>query len=167
MQMPEDLEKAFNSQVTMELASSVAYLQMSTYFSEQNLTGMSRWMLSQSAEEREHAFRFLDFVLERGNSVSIADIAAPRADFSGPEDVFATALQQEQEVTGAIHDLYRLASDRGDLASFPFLQAFIAEQNEEEATVETILDRLRLAGDDSSALLLLDHELGGRDQSGG
>jgi ferritin len=71
-------------------------------------------------------------------------------------------LHQEQAVTRAIHDLYRLASDSGDLASFPFLQSFIAEQNEEEATVETILERLRLAGGESSAILLLDSQLGAR-----
>lgn len=162
MQMQEDLEKAFNDQVSMELASSIAYLQMSAYFDEQNLSGMSRWMSSQAEEERDHAHRFLDFVLHRGNQVRIGSLPAPVAEFKGPEHVFATALDQEQTVTRAIHDLYRLATDLGDLASFPFLQAFIAEQNEEEATVETILDRLRLAGDDSSALLILDHELGTR-----
>lgn len=166
MQMQEDLEKAFNAQVSMELASSLAYLQMSAYFAERNLSGMSSWMRSQSAEEHEHAYRFLDFILERGNTVSIEDLPAPRSDFTGPGEVFATALEQEQNVTRAIHDLYRLAGDLGDLASFPFLQAFIAEQNEEEAMVEAILDRLRLAGEDSSALLLLDHELGAREGPG-
>lgn len=162
--MHDDLEKAFNSQISMELASSVAYLQMSAYFAERNLSGMSSWMRSQAEEERNHADRFLDFVLNRGNRVRIEELAAPVAEFQGPEHVFATALEQEQAVTGAIHDLYRLATDRGDLAAFPFLQDFIAEQNEEEAMVEAILDRLRLAGDDSSALLLLDHELGARSQ---
>lgn len=162
MKMQEDLEAAFNRQVSMELGSSLAYLQMATYFAEQNLSGMSQWMRGQAEEERDHAHRFLDFVLDRGNSVRIGDLAAPEANFSGPEQVFATALEQEQEVTRSIHDLYRLATDVGDLASLPFLQAFISEQIEEEATVDTILDRLRLAGDDSSALLLLDHELGSR-----
>ncbi len=162
MKMQKDLETAFNGHVSMELASSMAYLQMSAYFAERNLTGMSRWMRNQAEEERDHALRFLDFVLDRGNSVRIEDISAPAGDFTGPEHVFATALEQEQAVTLAIHDLYRLATDLGDLAAFPFLQAFIAEQNEEEAMVESILDRLQLAGDDSSALLILDHELGQR-----
>lgn len=163
MQMPEDLEKAFNSQVSMELSSSLAYLQMSTYFDERNLSGMSRWMRAQAGEERDHAHRFLDFILHRGNRVRIDDLPAPMADFDNPAHVLATALEQEQAVTRAIHDLYRLATDRGDLGSLPFLQAFISEQNEEEAMVEGILDRLRLAGDDSSALLILDHELGSRE----
>lgn len=162
MKMQSDLEKAFNAQVSMELDSSLAYLQMSAHFAERNLTGMSRWMRAQAEEERDHAYRFLDFLLDRGNTVQIGALAAPRVDFAGPEDAFATALEQERSVTSAIHDLYRLATDNDDLASLPFLQAFIEEQNEEEATVEGILDRVRLAGDDSGALLLLDHELGSR-----
>ena len=162
MQMPEDLEAAFNRQVTMELGSATAYLQMAAFFSDRNLVGMSSWMRRQAEEERAHADRFIGFVLDRGNRVSIGDVAAPRADFAGPEEVFEAALAQEQAVTLAIHELYHLASDRDDLASFPFLQAFIAEQNEEESMVQTILDRLRLAGGDSGAIFLLDHELGAR-----
>ncbi len=162
MRMPDDLAKAFNKQVTMELGSATSYLQMAAYFSDRNLVGMSSWMRGQAQEERAHADRFIDFVLDRGNQVTIGDVPAPRADFSGPEEVFEASLEQERSVTEAIHDLYRLATDLGDLASFPFLQAFIAEQNEEESTVETILDRVRLAGGDSGALFLLDHELGAR-----
>ncbi|MEX2650956.1 MAG: ferritin [Acidimicrobiia bacterium] len=160
--MPEDLEAAFNRQVTMELASATAYLQMAAFFADSNLVGMSAWMRAQAAEERAHADRFLDFILDRGNRVHIGEVPAPKAEFDGPEPAFEAALDQERAVTEAIHALYRLASDRGDLASFPFLQAFIAEQNEEESTVQTILDRIKLASGDSGAVFLLDHELGAR-----
>lgn len=160
--MSDELASAFNDQITMELASSVAYLQMSAHLEAENLTGMASWMKMQSEEEKEHAHRFLGFVLDRGNPVSLGSIEAPQSTFDSVEQLFETALRQEQAVTRAIHDLYRLASDSGDLASFPFLQGFISEQNEEEATVETILERVRLAGGESSAILLLDSELGAR-----
>lgn len=162
MQLPEDLAKAFNDQITIELASSMAYLQMSAYFDSENLVGMASWMKMQAEEEKNHAHRFMRFVLDRGNSVELGAIEAPTAGFAGVEEVFETSLAQEQAVTKSIHDLYRLANDQGDLASFPFLQTFIAEQNEEEAMVETILERVRLAGGESSATLLLDSELGAR-----
>jgi len=162
MRMPDDLEAAFNRQVTMELTSATAYLQIAAFFSDRNLVGMSAWMRAQASEERAHADRFFDFVLDRGNQVRIGDTPAPMAEFDGPEQAFEAALDQERAVTEAIHTLYRLASDLGDLASFPFLQAFIAEQNEEESAVQTILDRLRLASGDSGAIFLLDHELGAR-----
>lgn len=162
MRMTDELSEAFNQQITMELASSLAYLQMSAYFENENLTGMAAWMRMQSAEERGHAEQFLQFVIDRGNKVRLGALDAPTADYDTVEQVFETALAQEQSVTKAIHGLYRLASDVGDLASFPFLQSFIAEQNEEEAMVETILERVRLAGGESSAILLLDGELGSR-----
>lgn len=162
MKMPDELAAAVNDQITTEMASSVAYLQMSAHFEAENLTGMASWMRMQAEEEKDHAHRFMDFVLDRGNSVRLGAIEAPESSFESVEHVFKTALEQEQAVTKAIHDIYRLASDKGDLASFPFLQDFIEEQNEEEATVETILERVRLAGGESSAILLLDRELGSR-----
>jgi ferritin len=162
MRMSDDLAAAFNEQVTLELASSVAYLQMSAHFASQNLTGMASWMRHQAEEEKEHAARFLDFILDRGNEVRIGALEAPATGFDSPADVFETALTQEQKVTRAIHDLYRLATDDGDLACYPFLQSFIEEQIEEESTVDGILERVRLAGGEPSAILLLDNELGSR-----
>lgn len=162
MKMSDRLTEAFNQQITMELASSIAYLQMSAFFDAQNLSGMASWMRRQSDEEREHALRFFEFVVNRGNKVSLGSLDAPQVDFESVEQVFEMSLRQERSVTEAIHDLYRLATDDDDLASFPFLQTFIEEQNEEEATVETILERVRLAGGESSAILLLDSELGSR-----
>lgn len=162
MKMPPDLEEAFNNQVTMELASANAYTQMAAWLAHQNFEGMSRWMRAQAQEEREHADRFLDFVLDRGNRAVIGEVSAPSSEFTSPLAAFEAALAQEEAVTEAIHDLYRLANELNDLSSVPFLQEFISEQNEEEATVSSIVDRLRLADDQSGALFLLDHELGGR-----
>ncbi len=167
MKMPKPLEDAFNAQVTMELGASISYLQMSAFFAAANLSGMSTWMRAQSAEEISHAHRFLDFVLDRGNPVVIGEVTPPVTAFNSPSDVFAASLEQERQVTLAIHNLYHLASEHGDLGSLPFLQEFISEQNEEEATVETILERMRMAGTDSGAILLLDSELGGRTRGPG
>ncbi len=163
MEMSTELAAAFNKQITMELASSTAYMQMAAYFDAANLTGMSAWMRHQSDEEREHAERFLEYVLDRGNQVVIGAQEAPPAEFSGAAEVFAKALEQEEAVTASIHDLYRLATEAGDLACIPFLQEFIEEQLEEESSVGTILDRVRLAQDQPAALLLIDSQLGERD----
>ncbi len=162
MKMPQQLEDAFNAQITLELESSIAYLQMAAFLDAKNLSGMAGWMRAQSAEEGAHAHRFLGFVLDRGNEVRIGATAAPGHTFTTAADAFAVSLEQERRVTQAIHDLYRLAMDAGDLGSVPFLQEFINEQNEEEATVEKILERVKMAGSDSGALLLLDNELGTR-----
>lgn len=165
MTMSAQLVEALNAQITMELESSVAYLQMSAYCDGQNLLGMASWMRHQSEEERDHAYQFLDYGLDRGVDVRIGTISGPAFEFSSIEDVFQASLDQERKVTKAIHDLYRLATEEGDLASYPILQHFIEEQNEEESSVGTILERVRMAGGESSALLLLDSELGQRNDA--
>ncbi len=165
MKMPKDLEAAFNSQLTMELEAANSYLQISAWFATQNLNGMASWMRQQATEERTHAVMFLDFILDRGGEATIGQVPAPTASFGSPLDAFESALVQEKAVTEAIHQLYRAAEQADDISSIPFLQGFITEQIEEEATVSAIADRLRLAEGQSGALFLLDNELGGR--SGG
>jgi ferritin len=162
MKMSDALAKSFSDQVTMELASSIAYLQMSAWFDSYDLPGMASWMRIQSEEERGHALRFMDFVLDRGNRVAIGKRAQPNNSFDSPKSVFEAALAQERSVTKAIRDLYLQAADEADVESYPLLESFLTEQVEEEATVERILGQLGHAGADGSALLMLDRELGTR-----
>lgn len=162
MQMSAELEAAFSEQVTLELASSIAYLQLSVGLSAEDLPGMATWMRAQADEERTHALKFADHVLDRGNVVRIGAIEAPTTPERGPIAAFEAALAHERRVSEAIRNLYRHASEGGDLDSLPLLSWFITEQVEEESTVGEILGRLRRVGDDGSALVLLDSELGTR-----
>ncbi len=161
--MNDELAEAFNDQVGMEFAAMYAYLQMAAHFETANLPGFAHWMRLQADEERGHAMRFFDFILERGNEVRLRRIDAAAERYEGPLDAFRTALSQERTVTASINELMRRAREVGDYASEPLLQWFVSEQVEEEAIVEAIVQRIQLAGDDPGALLLLDHELGSRD----
>lgn len=162
MQMSADLEAAFSEQITLELASSIAYLQLSADLSAADLPGMASWMRVQADEERRHAQKFANHVLDRGNTVRVGAIEAPQQPSGGPIAAFEAALAHEQRVSESIRRLYRQAADSGDLDSLPLLSWFITEQVEEEATVSEILGRLRRVGDDGSALVFLDSELGTR-----
>lgn len=162
MEMSHTLAEAFNRQITLELESSLAYLQMAAYLESRSLKGMGAWMRIQSEEERGHALRFFDHVLDRGNIVTIGATDSPTGDFASTAAVFELALAQERKVSASIAELYRLATAEGDVGSFSLLQWFLDEQIEEEATVSEILDQLRLIGDDGGALLMIDRELGGR-----
>lgn len=162
MKLPAELAEGINRQIMLELEASLAYLQMAAYFEERSLDGFGHWMRAQSEEERTHALKFFDFLLHRGAHVELGAVATPKADFSDPIDVFETALGHEQRVSEAIDGLYKTASAAGDAASYSLLQWFLEEQVDEEAAVESILDRLRLIGDDGGALLILDSELGSR-----
>ncbi len=166
MAMSKELEDAFNDQVTLEFAASYAYLQMAAHFESANLPGMAVWMRAQAEEERTHAMKFYDFVVARDNQVKLRALEAPAADYGSALDVFQAALAHEQKVTAAIRGLYEQAAGENDYESFPLLQWFLTEQVEEEATVSEIIDQLRLAGDDSAALLMMDRELGAREAEG-
>lgn len=55
-----------------------------------------------------------------------------------------------------------LAISEKDYATVNFLQWFVNEQVEEEASFSEILDKLKLIGDDKRGLFMLDKELGQR-----
>lgn len=162
MALSDTLATSFNDQIRLEFESMYVYLQMTAHFEAENLTGFASWMRGQADEERLHAMKFFDFVLDRGNSVDLRAIDAPTVGGSSPLAVVEQALEHEQQVTAAIHDLYGQAVSESDYASYPLLQWFISEQIEEEATVSQIVERVRRAAEDPSALLIIDQELGAR-----
>jgi ferritin len=162
MAMSEQLRDAFNDQIALEFSAAYTYLAMAAYFDEQNLTGMAHWMTMQHDEELVHARKFFQFMLDRDAGVHLGAISAPKQDYGSPVEAFEAALAHEQKVSAAIHGLYRMADQEGDYASMPLLSWFIDEQLEEEASVGRILDRVRRAGDNPAAVLVLDREMEGR-----
>lgn len=154
--------KALNDQIHMELESAYIYLAMAAHFEAESFPGMASWMKAQSAEERGHAMRLFEHVVDRGGRVMLKGISQPPTDFGSALDVFRKALEHEQEVTQSIGKLYELAVKEGDLPGQVELQWFINEQVEEEKTAGDIVERLRRAGDNDAALMLMDRELGSR-----
>lgn len=162
MKLSQALQQAFNDQVNLEYASMYAYEQLSAFCAERNLPGFAHWMRAQAAEELQHARRFTDFLLDRGGSVTLQAVPAPASGIDSALAAFEDALSHEQQVSAAIQDLYRMAEAEKDYASYPLLQWFITEQIEEESSVGLIVERLRMAADNSSAVLMLDRELAAR-----
>lgn len=162
MKLNDTLAKAFADQITLELESSVAYLQLAIAADDLDLPGIASWFRLQSDEERAHAAKFIAHVTDRGNRPQIGPITAPIDPGDAIVDSFKASLAHEQKVSESIRELYRLAQSEGDIDSIPLLYWFIEEQIEEESTVEEILGRLRLIDDDGAGLLRLDAELGAR-----
>ena len=153
---------AVREQIKRELYSAYLYLSMAGSFETANLPGFARWMRKQSEEEREHAMKFFDFLLDRGEQVQLLPIDQPPSAFRSPLDTFEQALEHEKEITSRIHRLYELAVQESDYPAQVLLHWFVEEQVEEEKSATDIVERLRMAGEDSAALLLLDSELGER-----
>ncbi len=156
------MQDALNRQINEELFSSYLYLSMSAYFESAGLPGMANWMRVQAAEEQIHAMKMFAFINERDGRVLLDAIDKPKAEWNSPLEAFQEAYQHEQKVTALINGLTDLAISEKDHATSSFLQWFINEQVEEESTVRTICDMLKLVGDHGHALLMIDRELGRR-----
>jgi len=160
--MDQKIQDAFNGQLNAELYSSYLYLSMAAYFQSQGLKGMAHWMQIQAQEENMHAMKFFDFINERGGRVSLTQIDAPKTEWSSPLNVFEDTYNHECKVTGLINELVDLALSEKDHAANTFLQWFVTEQVEEEATAQEIRDKLKLVSDNPVALFMIDQELGQR-----
>jgi len=157
-----EMNEALSDQLQLEFASAYLYLGMAAHFSGASLSGFAHWMRLQYEEEQTHALKFFDFITQRGGRVALKPVQAPPAEYASPLEVFEQALEHERLVTEQIHALYARAVDARDYPTQTFLQWFVTEQVEEESTVQEIVDRLRLAGGNSTALLFLDRELSSR-----
>lgn len=156
---------ALNKQITREMYSANLYLSMSAYFSLKNLNGFAKWMEVQAGEEMMHAMKFFKYILQRGGKTVISAIAAPPSDWQSPLKVFEDAYHHETLVTGWIYEIVGIARAENDFATENLLQWFVTEQVEEEATSLEIVDKLRMVGDDTQGLFMMDNTLGQRTAS--
>ncbi|MFB5282563.1 ferritin [Peribacillus sp. Hz7] len=164
--MNEELQKLMNNLIQIEHVSTTLYLAMSAYMGRLNLTGMAHWLRLQSEEERTHMLKLIDYVVDKDGTVQLNNIPAQPTDFGTPLETFQKVLAHEQFVTNAYRQAYNYVNKVDPQASV-IIQDFLREQIDEEAQSLTIVNRLKLAENNPSALLLLDQELGRRTNAPG
>ncbi len=160
--MKKDIEKAFNDHLNAEFFSAYLYLSMANYFAAENLDGMAAWMRVQSEEERVHGMKFVDFINDRGGRVALQQIDQPAIEWESPLAAFQEAYDHECLISAKINDLVDLANKQNDHAAHNFLQWFVSEQVEEEATAQRIVEQLKRVGDNPVGLMIIDQQLGSR-----
>lgn len=156
------MQDAMNEQINKELFSSYLYLSMAAYFEEKNLPGFANWMRIQANEERDHAMKFYEFILECGGKVTLKAIAAPQTDWASALEVAEEVAAHEAKVTASIYALYELAQKEKDYPAQMMLQWFITEQVEEEKNAAEIVANLKMIEERGTAILMLDHRLAKR-----
>ncbi|MBN1652740.1 MAG: ferritin [Deltaproteobacteria bacterium] len=154
----ERIEEAINKQINAELYSAYLYASMAAYFDANALSGFSNWMRIQVQEEISHAVKFYQFLNDRGGRVILTALCAPPTQWPSPLAVFEEVYKHEQDVTRLINGLADLAAEEKDHMSKELLQWFIAEQVEEEASADKIVQDLKRVGDNGHGLLMLDRE---------
>ena len=158
----KNMEKALNEQVNAELYSAYLYLSMEAYFKAQNLNGFANWMRVQTQEEVSHAMKIYEFINERGGRIILKAIEGPETEWDSALNVFNAVYEHEQIVTGLINNLVDLAIKEKDHATNSFLQWFVNEQVEEEASADGIVQQLKIMEQAPGGMFMLDRELGQR-----
>lgn len=149
MKISKKLNDAFNAQIGEELKASNGYANMASYFNGLGLLRLSGIFFDQSEEEREHAMKFLHYLLDVEGEVSIPAIPAVPYAFESVKDAFAMALDWEKDVTGKINHLMDMAVEGKDYATQDFLRWYVTEQVEEEANMSHLLTLAKALGDRS------------------
>jgi ferritin len=157
------MQAALNAQIAKEFASSYLYLSMAAYFEASNLPGFGNWLRVQAEEERQHAMKFYNHLLDRGGKVQLAALPAPAVEWQSAMQAVEEVLKHEEYITASIYSLYETALAEKDYPTQVMLHWFIEEQVEEEKNAADILDNMKRIEAHETAILMLDHRLAKRE----
>ncbi len=144
--LKKKVEDICNRQIEREGYSSNLYLAMASWAETNGLSGVASWLYAQAGEERIHFLKFIKYVNERGGKAVIPALKQPGPEYKGVEELFKEVLNHEEFITSSINEIVGLTLEEKDFNTHSFLQWFVTEQVEEEASVKSILDKLRLIG---------------------
>ena len=141
------VEKILNDQVQKEDYSSQLYLAMASWAENQGFSGVSQWLYAQSDEERLHMLKFIKYINERDGEALIPGMEQPPKTFSNLPEMFDAVLKHEQYISNAINEIVAMCMEEKDFTTLNWVQWFVEEQIEEEASVKDIIDKLKMVGD--------------------
>ncbi len=165
--MEAGLLQGLQDHLTMERNASAAYFAMAIWFAERELRGFSKFFKEEAVNEQEHAGKFADYLIARGQTVVLQNIPAPKQSWSSAEEIMAASFQMEADVTSSLHQLYAMAERASDMRTTVFLDPTIDSQIASEDEFAHLLGRVRFAQNQPPAMLLIDGELSDGKQNRG
>lgn len=160
--LSNELEAAINKQINAEFWSAYLYLSMSTHFAHEGLPGFANWFKVQFQEEQDHAMKFMNYLISKGNKVELKPIEKVDTSWESLLQAFEVTLNHERVVTSLINNLVSIARKENDYATENMLQWFVSEQVEEEETAQGMIDSLKLIGGNGFGIYTMDKELAQR-----
>jgi bacterioferritin B len=143
----QQMNAALNEQIGNEFGASLQYVAIASYFACESLPELAAHFYLQAEEEREHAMRFVRYMVDAGGEVDIPEIPAARSRFETAEQAVQKALDGERAVTQQITDLVDRAIKETDHITHNALQWFVTEQLQELSSMETLLRIVQRAGE--------------------
>ena len=154
-----DLRNGIQDHLNMERQAHASYFAAAIWFAERELRGFSKFFKDESSSEHEHAAKFGEYIIARGQSVALKAVEAPLQSWSSPADVMASAFQMEVDVTTSLQQLYAMAERVSDTRTTVFLDPMVEMQTQSEHEFAHLLGRVKFADNQAAALLLIDNEL--------
>ena len=153
MLISEKMNQTVNEQISREFGASLQYVAIAAHFDNENLPRLAKHFYRQAEEERDHAMRFIKYLVDASAKVAIPAVAGPKNEFATAEEAVKLSLKWEQDVTKQIHGILELALKENDYTTQQFLQWFVEEQLEEVSSMEKLLSVVRRAGEDGLLLV--------------
>lgn len=147
MLISKELAQAFNAQIGNEFGASMQYVSIAAYFNQRQLKLLAKLFFDQAEEERQHAMKFVQYLLDTKAELQIPQIAAPKMSFGSAEEAVQAALTWEEEVTRQITALMDIAVKQNDYLGQSFLQWFVDEQLEEVVKMDRLLGVIKQSGE--------------------
>ncbi|ABM71986.1 ferritin [Prochlorococcus marinus str. MIT 9515] len=158
-QMDAELLDNFYDHLTMERYANVQYFSIYLWFQERDLDGFASYFLREAQDEMEHAYKFANYFIARGQTVTLKDLPAPIQTWDSIEDLISYSFNMEADLTSSLQQLYSIAERISDTRSNVFLDPIIEAQTKSEDEFAHILGKVKFAENQPSAILLIDTEL--------
>lgn len=149
-----------NFRIEQEEQSSRIYEAMSLWLNDNGFVGAAKRWKQDSLDELTHANWAKEFLLAMGIQPKLHALKEPTQEFEGLLDIVIQSYDHEIMVTEQCNDLAKHAMEYGNHLLYQLAIKYLQEQQEELETGQNRLDRLKMAGDDKIAIMLLDQELG-------
>ena len=153
MLISKELAQAINEQIMHEFGAQMQYLGIAAYFGQQHLKKLEKLFFKQAEEEKEHALKFVHYLVETSADLAIPAIPVANYHFESAEQAVQAALTWEIEVTRRINNLVDIALQQNDHLARGFLQWYVDEQLEEVTTMEQLLSVVQRAGEKNLLML--------------
>ena len=157
--MTQEMVDQLQAHLNMERQSSAAYFAAAIWFAERELTGFAEYLRNEGKQEQEHAAKFADYLISRGQTVELDTIEAPRQAWPDPEEVMANVFRMEADVTSSVLLLYSIAERASDQRTTVFLDPVVDDQRNSEHEAAYLLGRVKYANDERAAMMIIDAEL--------
>ena len=157
--MSSELLDLMEAHLNLERQSAADYFAAAIWFAERELSGFAEHLRDEAKQEQEHAAKFADYLISRGQRPVLDTVEPPRQQWSDVEQVIANVFRMEADVTASVLQLYGTAEGDNDKRTSVFLDPIVDGQRLSEHEAAYLLGRVKFAAGNPAAVMIIDAEL--------